>query len=233
LYGVRIENTAVDTNAWSITIQSTAYGAQIVACWLKATTSATFGIVTQEQANLIGCYILGGATGLAPNGAGVASFCVFDGQGSDCIAPGSSSFAILNCSFYGPGGNGVNLNTIPVRGHTIANCHFENCNQSGKAAINNTTGANSLAVKLINNSFYNCTSNILNITETFAVFDKGTLSGSGFTAPGSHDFTGTTALKAIGYPGTLESLAQVGYLDNGALQRQEPAGGGAIFSGEF
>lgn len=232
-YGVRVENTAANTAAQAISGDTGPIGAAIVGCWFKATSTCTYMVSFNSISTIMGCYFIGGSNGANPNGGGNLSLCVFDGQAADAIVPGSTQLTILNCSVYGPGGNGVNLNSIPTRGHIIANCHFENCSTAGKAGINNTTGTNSLAVTIINNSFYNCTSNILNITETFSIFDKGTLAGSGFTAGGSHDLTATTALKAIGYPGTLENVALTGYLDVGALQRQEPAGGGSTVIAPF
>jgi hypothetical protein len=115
----------------------------------------------------------------------------------------------------------------------IYNNHFENVNQAGKAAIN-LTGSNPAWVRAIANSYFNCTANTSGLGDQPMFFDNGTLGASGYVAPGSHDFTASTALKAIGFPGAFRGETYVGYADTGAVQRQEPAGGGTtVFSGEF
>ena len=46
-----------------------------------------------------------------------------------------------------------------------------------------------------------------------------------FTNAASGDFSIGTALKAAGFPGAFQGATSTGYLDVGAVQRQEPAGG--------
>lgn len=225
VYGIRAENTAANSNARAITMTSGATGGIVVASWFKATSSATVASMGGAGNRVHGCAIVGGNVGLALAAAtNSAAFCVVDGSAGDAITVGSSA-SVTNCSVYGPGGHGINVTSANSSGCHISNCHLGNCNQASKAGIANTSGTDAILVHSVNNSFYNCTSNTSGITESFAIFDKGTLAGSGYTNAAGRDFTASTYLKAIGYPGVIENETETGYLDNGALQRQEPAGG--------
>ena len=55
----------------------------------------------------------------------------------------------------------------------------------------------------------------------------------GFTDAAGGDFSVGTAMKATGSPGAFPGSSTTGYLDVGAVQRQEPAGGGGAASFTF
>jgi hypothetical protein len=56
------------------------------------------------------------------------------------------------------------------------------------------------------------------------------LGSAAFTAPGSQDFSVGTVAKALGFPGKFENTsAYQGYLDVGAVQHTDPAGGGSTY----
>lgn len=235
LYSCFIENQQANVNANALGINT---NVTLVGCQLKA--NALANVLTNSGSNifsLVGCTIRGGLAGISM-GAGSNLWVfdtVFDGQAGDAITFAGTSGLVLNgILVYGPGGNGITISGAITTQLIIANCHFENVNQASKAGIN-FTGTNPNWVRVISPSFYNCTANISGLGDFPTIFDNGTLGASGFTAPGSHDFSETTALKAIGFPGAFRGETYVGYRDNGAVQRQEPAGGGGttVFSGEF
>jgi hypothetical protein len=225
-YRVRITNTSNNAAARCLS-QTAASTMTCVACYFSAGTGATVINLTASL-TLIGCYLKGGNLGVSVGTSSCSAwYTVFDAIGGDAMNCSTGGIAALHCSFYAPTGNAI-LFTGNVR-PTILNCHFENVNQASKAGVNNTSGTN-IGGMYVGNSFYNCTANYSGITENFIVFDNGTLGGSGFNAPASHDFTATTYLKAIAFPGALENIGLTGYNDTGALQRIEPT---ASYSSEF
>jgi hypothetical protein len=194
-------------------------------CYFSAPTTADAAIKTAgNPIECIGCVFVGGKNAIliTSGDMGAMAFCVFDSQGSDAVSmTGYGNIkVIVNCSFYAPGGHGVAIGTTN-RHIIVANCHFENVTGAGKNAINMSNPYGVLAVA---NSYYNCTGTIGGIGDWPNQYDNGTLASSGFSAPGSHNFTPNAVLKAIGFPGKFQntSLYQ-GYVDNGAVQRQEPA----------
>ena len=101
-----------------------------------------------------------------------------------------------------------------------------------KAAIDRTIGALKLN-KQLNTDFAVVWPGIDGYENGFgdhpSYQDVGNVGASGFTAPGSGDFSAATTIKAVGMPGTFENTsAYRGYMDNGAVQRQEPVAGGDI-----
>ena len=83
---------------------------------------------------------------------------------------------------------------------------------------------------LYNNKFYNCTSNIAGSGGYVVDEDNSSLASSPFTNAGSGDFTVDTQVKAAGFPayvGGSQITTTPTYIDVGAAQRQEPAGGGS------
>jgi hypothetical protein len=226
-YGCRFANTAAAANGCPIF--STGAPSTFERCSFTATSSA-FVLNCGSDHMFLGCTINGGTTGF-PGGGNINChflFCVFANQGADCISTSTGYGMAVNCTFYSPGGNGILITGTPVKQWDIINCHFSDVNQAAKAGIN-ITGSSPNMVRAINNSYFNCTANTAGFGDIPLPFDVGTLGSAGLTAPGSGDFSATTALKAIGFPGLFENTAVYrGYLDNGAVQRQEPASGGAV-----
>jgi hypothetical protein len=106
------------------------------------------------------------------------------------------------------------------------NCYFSTVNQASKAAINNTQGTNTDLITCIGNAFFNCTANITGITESFTIFDNGTLASEAFIDPViAHNFGVLPVGQGIGFPGKFEGTsAYQGYLDVGAVQHQAALG---------
>jgi hypothetical protein len=232
-YRFRVVNSAANANARAISFGASTGASALVACWLEATTTADRCLAIGASTYVIGCTLTGGIIGVNVGGASsVVSACVFDNQeGDSVVIPGSTS-SVVNCSIYSPKGHGINVSSVPASGILIANCHFEDVNQASKYAITNSTGANTNLVTRVANSYRNCTGYENGFGDSPAIFDAGEMGGSGFATPGSQDFDATDYLKAIGFPGLFENTsAYQGYLDNGAVQRQEPAGGGGTSGG--
>ena len=139
------------------------------------------------------------------------------------IAAGTCS-TILNNSFYSCGGDAIVITTANLS-CLIAN----NIISEGAAFGVNSSAAVSSAVHLMNNLFYSNDSGNLNQILESQVFGSITDdSASPYTNAGSDDFSlkSTSNGKAVGFPGLFLGETATGYLDVGAVQRQEAGGGG-------
>jgi hypothetical protein len=198
-------------------------------CYFKATTTAAQTVFLEgNTSELMACYIGGGAIGLSSAvNYMVISRCVFDSPSGDAIASSSAGMlAILNCSFYGGGGNGVNFTALPYQSALVANSYFDSFSTAGKYAITNSTGSNTSLIGAVGNAYYNCAGNTNGFGDFPLIFDHGTLRASAFVAPSSQNFSLNSNGYNLGVPGTFELLSNdVGYLDVGALQHQGGAPG--------
>lgn len=236
MHGVRITNTAVNSAGRALTTFSGASGLSCVRCYFTTAATTVDRIINNGAAslNLYGCVFDGGTLGILVSSSATLAFCAFYNQSSDAIFVTGTTALISNCSFYAPTGNGVNV-ASPAAGIIVANCYFENVNQAAKAAINNTSGTNTNLIRCIGNSYYNCTANTSGLGDSPLIYDNGTLGSAGFVAPGSKNFALNSVAKALGFPGLFENTSVYqGYLDPGAVQRQEPVGGGNLINqGEY
>lgn len=223
IYGCRFTNTASNANSYAY-FNNTNGISWIQRCYFKATTTATACVSSGASYNeFIGCVIVGGSIGLTSTSLPVIiTHCIFDSQGSDAIKL-TSGARIYRCSIYAPIGNGINIATVSGSGVTIIGCYFSTVNQASKAAINNTSGTNTLNIHISGNAYFKCTANITGITETFTVFDIGTLVREAFNNPAAKDFSISDVAQDIGVPGSFENtLIYQGYSDVGAVQAKKP-----------
>lgn len=114
------------------------------------------------------------------------------------------------------------LSITPVFNNIIANV------ASGKFAFNVTSNSSNVAqndrckVFIDYNMYYNCSGTVSGISQ--GAHDT-VLGADPFTNAAAYDYTVTSAIKATAYPTASMpgSSTNRSYLDNGALQRQEPA----------
>mgnify|MGYP001568243310 CR=1 FL=1 len=149
------------------------------------------------------------------------SFSVFEANASDGIeVAGSGALTALNCICDGNTGaasDGVSIVNIRI---LLNNCIFSN---NGRYGVNaSTSGAASWAN--YNNYFGNATA----ARNNFPTGPNDQAVDPGFVDRANGNFAIGTALKALGYPGIFPAGLSTGYLDIGAVQRQEPAGGGGL-----
>lgn len=232
-YHMRITNTSTG-NCLSMVNSSAVFER----CYFQAGTAGAFCVsVTSNNSVWDGCYWKSGVIGMRI-GAGtmpIVRSCIFDSQQGDAINFNGAAIAtVIGCSFYAPLGNGINIANItnPI---TVINNYFENVSQSSKAAINNTSGTNTDAIRAIGNAYFNCTATVLGLGDFPLIFDNGTLASAGFVAPASQNFAINTVGQGIAEPGTFETFSNFqGYLDIGAVQHQgSGSSGGAILSRVF
>lgn len=227
-HGCRFANTASNSAARALTLGSGAGGTTFTRCYFTASATSVDRMVNvgANDVTLAGCVFDGSTVGALVSTRAAFLYCVFLNQAGNSLQIASYS-VVANCSFYGGGGHGINV--AAFGDHSIINCHFENYNQASKFAIANTSGADSARVLRVGNSYYNCTGYEDGFGDSPAVYDNGARAASGYTNAAGGDFSASTELKAVGFPGLLENVsAYRGYLDLGAVQRQEPAGGGGL-----
>lgn len=147
------------------------------------------------------------------------------GASSDGFASASSSTPFANNTAYGNGRDGFRITGDQS---WLINNIAENNTGTGILLSGVMDG-----VFLLNNATYNNTGGSINVSTGKGVLNIGAVTGSGsfFTNAGSADFSlnntsgaGASA-RAAGYPGVLP-IGGTGYLDIGALQHADPAGGG-------
>lgn len=148
-------------------------------------------------------------------------FCIFDTNGTNGVtSTAPASFLFLNNTIYnttGASGDAL-IMTTPTHLTIIRNNIFAN---SGRYGVNAT---DSDSVNADNNCFYtNATANRNNFP--VGANDKTDVD-PGFTNAAAGDFSIGTNLKAFGSPGAFPAGLSTGYLDIGAVQRQEAGGSG-------
>lgn len=228
-YRFRSINTGASANGLAISLGS---GESCIACYFKATTSASSCVKAGGNGQFSGCYVTGGAVGLlAATNVISVNDCIFDQCGGDAIQATTSPLTVAGCSFYAPLGNGINWTGTPSSVAMILNNYFENVNQAGKAAIANSSGTVSNLIRRVSNAYFNCTTNTSGMGDIPGIFSDGTLPTSAFVAPGSGNFGVDSDAQSIGFPGTVNGFEHLpttqGYMSFGAVQPQ--AGGGATY----
>ncbi len=229
-YRVRCQNTAANAAGRAI---GTTTGSMLIACYFKATTTATICVnLLNNKTTLFGCVIVGGTTGVSLGGnPNYVLWNVFDSQAGDAMLTVSTASAVIaNNAIYAPAGNGINI-IATVGELLIANNYFENVNQASKAAINNTSGTDTDLIRCVGNAYFNCTATISGITNSFSIFDNGTLGSAAFIAPTSQNFGMLAPGQNLGYPGLFENtnvfrgLLDVGAAVNGHANRSRSFSG--------
>jgi len=165
------------------------------------------------------------------NGVGsvIGNVIDIDGSSNGIYSFARSPVLIANNSIYSNGGTGNGIYCIDTAygASIIVNNMVEGF--SGVSGVGIELLAGDYLSILGFNAYYN---NATNLTKSGDVLldltsgDQALDTTSPFTNAGSDDFTVDTRVKALAYPtANYPSLAVRSYLDIGALQREEPAGG--------
>jgi hypothetical protein len=149
--------------------------------------------------------------------------------------------AVHNNVIWGSGGNGISIGTrwwgaIEIRGNILGNNGGYNIEEidgagspagpwwDGNAYFTSTSGNR--------NNLDDTTTNPINGVSPYTNVLDVALSGDPFTNSAGGDFTlnNTTgagaACRAVGFPGAMPGVSQVGYMDFGIFQHQDSGGGG-------
>jgi hypothetical protein len=221
----RFTNTAANA-ASSAFATSTGSRSKVFACWATCTTSANVYSITTAGTTLIGCHAEGGSLGFFTSSDTSFMFCVADGQASHGMQLQSTAGSnVINCSIYNSGGNGIFVNSA-ANSCLIANCVIDTTGNDAIEAVSSSSN-----VTISNCAIRGWTgarlSNIFESTE----FDATTESAIPFVNAPLDDFRLKAAAtsRETGFPGSFENeSATTGFVDRGAVQAEDEAGGGSV-----
>ena len=206
---------------------NTGYGFNIIGLKINCESDNNsvdgFNAVAATQRGAFGCY----AHDNSAIGFDLVSvneflaFCISESNASHGVAQsGSAGSPLINCTINGNTGastDGVNSGGTPLAIHMVFNCNITN---NGRYGINQ---AGVGAIILNYNNYYGNATAARNNAPTGA---NDIALDPGYTDATNGNFAVGTNMKAVGWPGVFPSGASTGYLDIGAVQRQEAAGGG-------
>jgi hypothetical protein len=199
-------------------------GTSTAALWLNCRASdCTVTIGMSAAGRVYGCSFDGNATdGFRDSAAGtLVAHCVADSNGDEGFSVTGVGSTLINCSSYGNGRDGI-------RGNAIGNTAI-NCISYGNSSVQiNLTG--NFAVSL---NSATVSGGVTNSGTGAVTIGSVVLTADPFTDAPNQNFTlnttagGGAACRAAGVPGALP-MGGTGYLDIGALQHQDPAGGASM-----
>lgn len=166
------------------------------------------------------CYIHGGSTGIvAGTGLKLLKTIIAGATTAIDFTTTAEGWIVDQCTLYGaetPAGTGIDIDNI------LENIQITNTIIYGfTTGINQATGVSTTALIDYNN-FFNNTTDRTNVE----VGAHDTALDPQFTNAAAGDFSVGANMKAVGFPGVFPGGLSTGYLDIGAVQRQEPAAGG-------
>lgn len=227
LHRVRVENTGTNANSSAVSLDAASANC-FTSCWFKSTSSATRILnATSRMLQAHGCVFIGGGIGVdISTGTVVLLRCVFDALGSHAVNMSAAGYMQADgCTFIGGSADGVRYAATPgtTNGvNAITNSIFE----SLANGINNQSGTNTNLVFRDRNYFRNCTNNEVNLGDSPSYNDVTSDAASPFNGASDRGIISTSLAKAAGIPGLFENVSYSGYLDLGAVQRQESGSGG-------
>lgn len=189
-------------------------------------TNGTGALISNLSSNqsLIYCTFKGGMRGITGSGNLIGCI-VYDS--TDGVVVYNDGGRIVNCTIYNCSGNGIDV--TDRKQIIVSNTIISNCGVGINMAAASTYKETNL---FTGNNFYNNTMDISDddgVTET-NTYKKGinySLDPQ-FTDAANGDFSIGTNLKGLGFPGTYPDINTTGYMDIGAVQREEleSSGGG-------
>ena len=221
LYGVNIATT--NSNAGSSAMQLLTDGANLTFCNISAPTTAAQVISIAGNVYVTGCIISGGIVGIkGTTGTQVIiDGCFLSGQAGDSVQFTTGTTLVRSSAIYNTSGNGINMSSTGEL--HVDSCYFEGM-PSPKFAINNSSGTNTGKMFPMANSYYNVNGMVNGAGDFPLILDNGTLASSGLTNAAGGNFTPTSVLYALGFPGKFLNSTVVGYPDGGAAQHQSQLG---------
>ena len=201
-----------------------------VACYFEAPSTADASVYIYTDSNrsrILDCFITGGATGIKFSSYTDAFVCntVITNSGTNSVAlTGTVPSTFLSCVFHDAGGDLFSAaNADGASPCSIVNSVFSD---AGGYAINQNTGSETPFIMLSNNLYHDSsftsgrTNNI--VYDLYATVDTA----SPFVDAASNDFTLSSSSNGYGKRLLVENVDLSSYRDIGAIQHQDPSGGG-------
>jgi hypothetical protein len=233
--GWLFENLKV-SDAGQVGISITVGGTRVIGCDIGG-GSITDGIATTTgvQVTIVGNYIHDVSdvgiefSGANMNGALIAHNVIdtCGGRGvhivSSSVAQGAMNVIMINNTVYNCGNSGLEVTDADTGVVLLNNIFQDNGNAAGEYNVEWVAGAAEYLGYHAYNCFYKSGNNLSGLTANSTEVTTDPL----FTDAANGDFSlgSSSPCKATGFPGQLLN-GSLGYLDMGAVQRQESGGGG-------
>ena len=180
---------------------------------------------------IFGNYFHDGTDGSLNAGTSLVAYNIFDSSGGNGITRqnGAAPLQIIGNTIYNVTQIGIDFDAATAEGFIIiANNIITNSGNQGIYIAADGLGQ-AHRYSLVNNVSYDNDGADLDISKASLIFNynNDTATDPGFTDAANGDFSIGTALKGAGVPGVFPGGLSTGYMDPGAVQRQEPTGGGA------
>jgi hypothetical protein len=225
IWRCRFTGTAADSDCIAFDLTALGDRTLVHSCYMTANAAAPCARVA-DDVTFVGCVFDGGLNGLTVTGGPcVVESSIFNSPASYGIneTTAVNSLVVINCTFFDAGADSIRANNA-TGSVVICNNIFDT---AGGYHINCAAGTFAGAQVFFNAYRASTSGDLGNVYESYQVGNV-TESVSPFTNAAGGDFTllSTALSKAAGFPGALENSSLIGYLDLGALQRQEAGGGG-------
>lgn len=239
--GIRFIRCSVINTAANAASRAVSNGTDnvFIGCYFQATTTAAYCAYSASPGTYLGCQFVGGATTIYRNNgsSGYVGFCTASGFTTSFYENDNAAISsrFFNNTIYGAGAtNAFLISATPTSGFvTIVNCIIGGVTNG----VNNSSGVSTNNILLLNNQFYDCTNNLVGITEGATVaadyltalfnFDNDT---DPWVAKASANFNlaSGAAARSAAYPGAFDDPdglpVMVGYPDLGAVRHQDAGG---------
>jgi hypothetical protein len=202
----------------------------LVACYFEAPSTAEAPVYIFSGSNrttILDCFITGGATGMKFSSGTSATVCntIITNSGTNSVyLDGTPPAKFLNCVFHDAGGDLFSAgNATGAPTCFIVNSVFSD---AGGYAINQNTGSETPFIMLSGNLYHDSsftsgrTNNI--VYDLYPTVDTA----SPFVDAASNDFTLSSSSNGYGKRLLVENVDLSSYRDSGAIQHQDPSGGG-------
>lgn len=231
LYNVKISDTGSNGVQAQTSAGAIVMFCEITGCGVDGINCSVSGLLV--FGNYIHDNVGNGITFSPGNPQGTISWNIIDtnaGRGILISGPSTtqtSHLAINNNTVYGNGDSGLEVSDADTVISMFNNIFQDNGNAAGEYNVEWVAGT----AEYVGTHGYNCfylssgSNNVSGLTTNATEITTDPL----FTNPGTGDFTLglTSPAKAAAVPGTFLG-GSIGYLDMGAVQRQEPSGAGLM-----
>lgn len=203
----------------------------VIGCYIH--DAGTTGIGLNTPSGAFNNYIVNCTTGISLAVGGIATGNIVDvPSGGTGITCNTDSVGILNNTIYSSvanTGTGINASASAGKTNSIV---FNNVVEGFSGAAGKGIATSDNTALMGYNAFFNNTTptSLADVPYIDLTAHDVTLLASPFTNAGGANFAVSTALKALGYPALFLGSSTNDYVDIGAAQRQEPAGGAVSIS---
>jgi hypothetical protein len=227
---------ATSNNGYGVEIWSRQAG--VVECYIEGFENRGINTIQPYSAYAYGSYFKG--CGPLRLYTGSVINCIFDSSNGVAIlvtlqSGDYSTTVIANNTIFNASGDGIEVSGAPTNGNGNAFIANNIMSDNGGYGLEVTNSAwveenVELLGVITGNLFHNNSSGNMNLGGVDTDFGENYTTGvDPFDGTPTTDFTPNSNAAGVGFPGAFHNLATtVSYMDAGAVQREEPAGGGGL-----